>query len=236
MSSSRARTAGLLLGGWVLLSGLVLLWGWVLTHSQSTSLGPWENDLARRFADARTTTLSGVAEVGTFVGDTRVGAVVLLVMGAGFSLAQRTFRPLGYVVVTYGALGVLYVLATHLDPRDRPPVHILDPGLIPNHSFPSGHTATATAVVGCLLALTATYAPRARRWVLPLLALPVLTLLSRLYQGAHHLSDVLTSMVYASVWVALTSRLLMAGASPRRSEPSSRTAGEETGDVELTPR
>ena len=28
--------------------------------------------------------------------------------------------------------------------RDRPPVRILDPGLVPDHSFPSGHVATAT--------------------------------------------------------------------------------------------
>jgi len=59
------------------------------------------------------------------------------------------------------------------------------------------------------MALTATYAPRALRWELPLLGLPVLTLLSRLYEGAHHLSDVLTGLVYATIWVAVTWHLLL---------------------------
>ena len=30
--------------------------------------------------------------------------------------------------------------------RDRPPVEILDPGLVPDHSFPSGHVATSVVV------------------------------------------------------------------------------------------
>ena len=209
-SRSTLRTAAVLVGGFVVLCAVVVGWGWLLTHPLATSIGAGENRLARHIAEARTPTLDHVADVGTFIGETWVGGVVLLVMGAAFSWWQRVWRPLVFVVVTYGALGVLYVLATHVDTRQRPPVKILDPGLIPNHSFPSGHTATATAIVGCLIALTATYAPRALRWVVPLVVLPVLTLLSRLYQGAHHVSDVLTSLTYATVWVAFTYRVLLA--------------------------
>ncbi len=212
------RSAAMLVGGLVLLSAIVVGWGWLLTHPLLDSIGPGENRLARRIADARTPTLSTIADVGTFIGETWLGGVVLLLMGAAFSWAQRAWRPLVYVVVTYGGLGALYVLATHVDTRQRPPVKILDPGLIPNHSFPSGHTATATAIVGCLVVLTATYAPRAKRWLLPLLVLPVLTLLSRLYQGAHHLSDVLTALVYASVWVWFTWRVLLEPVSRGRRE------------------
>ena len=213
-SRSHGRTAVLLVVGWVVLCGLVVAWGWVLTHPLASGVDPWENGLARRIADARTPALDAVADVGTFVGDTIVGGVVLALTGVGFSLARRTWRPLVHVVVTYGGLGVLYVVATHVDPRQRPPVRILDPGLIPDHSFPSGHTATSTAVVGCLLALTATYAPRALRWTWPLLLLPPLTMAARLYQGAHHLTDVLTGLCYATVWVVLTWRLLLHDRAP----------------------
>jgi undecaprenyl-diphosphatase len=195
---------------------VVVGWGWLLTHPLLSTIGPGDNRLSREFAEARTPTLSAIAEVGTFVGETWLGAAVLLCMGVAFALTRRTLRPVLYVVVTYGGLGALYVLATHVDTRQRPPVKILDPGLIQDHSFPSGHTATTTAIVGCLIALTTTYAPRARRWVLPLVVLPVLTLVARLYQGAHHLSDVLTSLVYASAWVWFTWRVLLAPVSEER--------------------
>jgi undecaprenyl-diphosphatase len=185
----------------VLLAVVVVGWGWLVTHPLARTLDPRENDLSRWIVDQRTPTLDVVADVGTFMGETVVGAVFLALLGLGFAVWQRTVRPLLFVVVAYGGLGLLYVLATHVDERQRPPVRILDPGLIPDHSFPSGHTATATAIALCVLALTSTYAPSARRWVLPLLALPLLTLLSRLYQGAHHLSDVLTALAYAAVWV-----------------------------------
>ncbi len=54
------------------------------------------------------------------------------------------------------------------------------------------------------------YTRAARRWAIPLLLLiPLACLLSRLYQGAHHLSDVLTSMVYACLWIAAVASLVL---------------------------
>src|SRR6476469_5435165 len=144
---SVGATAIALVGAFVLLTAVVVGWGWLLTHPLASSVDPTENDLARSFADARSAGLDAVADVGTFLGETVVGAVVLLVVGAGFAVWQRAVRPLLYVVVTYGGLGLVYLAATLVDTRQRPPVRILDPGLIPDHSFPSGHTATATAVV-----------------------------------------------------------------------------------------
>ena len=54
---------------------------------------------------------------------------------------------------------------------------------------------------------------RAVRWLaVVLLVLPLLTLLSRLYLGAHHLTDALTSVVYGSVWLLVVAAVLL----PRR--------------------
>ena len=100
-------------------------------------------------------------------------------------------------------------MVTHVDPRRRPPVDILDRGLVPDHSFPSGHVATAVVAYGGLFLLTVAYVAAARRLALPLLLLPVVVLLSRLYQGAHHLTDVLTSVGYASLWLLVLARLLL---------------------------
>jgi membrane-associated phospholipid phosphatase len=38
---------------------------------------------------------------------------------------------------------------------------------------------------------------------------PLACLSARLYQGAHHLTDVLTSVVYAAVWITLVARLVL---------------------------
>ena len=37
----------------------------------------------------------------------------------------------------------------------------------------------------------------------------MLVAVSRMYEGAHHLSDVLTSLVYASLWLAATALVFL---------------------------
>ena len=191
---------------WLALTLVVLAVGRVLTGPLAGSVGVEENDLARWLAAHRTPGLDTVAEVGTFLGNTLFGVVALALLGAGVAWWRRSWRPLVLVVVVHAALFGDYLLATALDPRDRPPVKILDPGLVPDHSFPSGHTITATILVGCLLVVVRTWT----RWpVAPFLALllvPPLTMLSRMYQGAHHLSDVLTACAAAVTWLVLVDR------------------------------
>jgi uncharacterized protein (TIGR00106 family) len=82
--------------------------------------------------------------------------------------------------VVVAAVGVyaIYLLAVTVDPRPRPPVTILDPGLVPTHSFPSGQVGTAVVLYGCVVVLTWTYAHAARWWVTPLLVLPLVVLVA----------------------------------------------------------
>ncbi len=203
-------TLGLLLLAWLVLAAAVTGVGWLLTHPLTGSVGKADDDLALWIAAQRTPTLDDVAVVGRLAGDTLVGQIGLVAIAAGFSLWRRTLLPAVFVgLVEAGLLGV-YLVAGVLVPRDRPPVKVLDPGLVPDHSFPSGHVATATAISGTLLVLTWTYA-RVHRWMLALAVMPVVALLARLYEGAHHLSDVLTSLVYAPVWLAVVTCLLLWG-------------------------
>ena len=198
-----------LTGCWLLLLAGLLSVGWLLTHPLSRPVGGPDNDLSRWVEDHRTPLLDHVAAVGTLLGDTVLGIVLLLVLGAGFAWWRRSRLPLLLVTVVYVGLLAAYLATTHLVPRDRPPVEILDKGLVPDHSFPSGHTMTSTAVVGCLLLLLHTYAPRHVRWAGLLVVVPVLTMLSRVYQGAHHVSDVLAGVVTAVVWLAVVAGVLL---------------------------
>ncbi|MGI8521828.1 MAG: phosphatase PAP2 family protein [Nocardioides sp.] len=210
------RAAAWLVGLLLVVIAVVLGVGWLLTHPLADSLGGQENDFSRWVARHRTSTLNSVSDAGTFLGQTLIGLVVLGVAGLVVAVWQRSFRPLVFVAVGYGALGVIYFLGTTLDPRRRPPVKILQTGLDPNASFPSGHTATATAIALGVILLARAYAGAHWRWSLVLLVLPVLTLLSRLYAGAHHVTDVLTAMVYAGFWLVASARLLLPRVSDTR--------------------
>lgn len=202
------RTALVLLVGFVVLCGLVVAVGWLLTHPMK-SVTPGENHVNRWFADQRSGTLTHVADGGTLVGETVTGLIALAALAIGFAAWKRTWWPLVFVGVLDAGLGLFYLAGTSLDPRQRPPVRILQSGLVPDASFPSGHTGTATAIAGALAALLWAYT-RVSRWLLVLLVvIPAYTMLSRLYVGAHHVSDVVTALVYASLWLLLCARMLL---------------------------
>ena len=204
-----------IVAAWALILGALVGVGWLITHPWGHAVDSFDNPISRWFAGERTSALNTPAEVGTFLGETVVGMGVAVVAAVGFSLWRRHVLPAVFLALVTAGVGGFYFVATHVDPRQRPPVRILDPGLVPDHSFPSGHVGTATAVYGAIVVLAWAYARRSRSWVWVLLALPVLVLLARLYQGAHHLTDVLASVVYSAVWLLVLARLLLAGAGDR---------------------
>ncbi len=73
------------------------------------------------------------------------------------------------------------------------------------YSFPSGHAAMSTVVYGMLAIIVAGALPVARRWWVYGAAglLAVLVGFSRLYLGAHWLSDVLGGFMLGGAWAAL---------------------------------
>ena len=125
---------------------------------------------------------------------------------------QRSWRPVVYFGVLVGGTLALYLVVTALVTRDRPPVKILDPGLVPDHSFPSGHVATSIVVYCALAVYLLRTVPGSRPWVWILFLAPVVVAPSRLYEGAHHPTDVLTSLVFAPIWVTVVARVLLADA------------------------
>ena len=205
------RTLVQLLVAVAVLTGAVVGVGWLITHPLRHAL-VGENDVNRWFADQRSTGLTDVADGGTVLGETITGLVALAVIGIAFAVWKRTWWPLAFVGALDGGLGLFYLAGTTLDPRQRPPVHILQSGLVPDASFPSGHTGTATAIAGSLAALLAAYTRVAGRLLAVLVLVPAYTMVARLYIGAHHVTDVLTAFVAASLWLLVCARLLL----PRR--------------------
>jgi undecaprenyl-diphosphatase len=89
----------------------------------------------------------------------------------------------------------------------RPRPHFDDPILsLTGYSFPSGHTMAATVLYGILAVLLVTKVKRKRSKVLIALAASLLIALvgfSRMYLGAHYLSDVLGAIAEGLAWMSL---------------------------------
>jgi membrane-associated phospholipid phosphatase len=201
-----ARTLGI---AWAVLVAGALALGWLITGPLSSVVEPPDDRLVRWLASHRTPGLDTAAAAGSHVADTIVGVALALVVALVAARARRSWRPVVYFTVLVAGYLALYVVVTHLVPRDRPPVEILDPGLVPDHSYPSGHMATAILVYGGIALWCAWVRPGWRRWTWPLLLVPLVVAPSRLYQGAHHLTDVLASVVLATAWLVVVTRVLL---------------------------
>ncbi|QGZ42002.1 undecaprenyl-diphosphatase [Pseudoduganella flava] len=100
---------------------------------------------------------------------------------------------------------LLNVLLKYTYERPRPAFD--EPLLtLATYSFPSGHTAAATLFYGLLASYVVTTSPSWRRRCLAVVAACAMVLLvafSRVYLGAHYVSDVLAAMAESAGWLAI---------------------------------
>jgi undecaprenyl-diphosphatase len=100
---------------------------------------------------------------------------------------------------------VLNGVMKHIFQRARP--HFDDPLLsLDTYSFPSGHTASATVfygVLACYLIRRLHTWPARSAVAVAACAAVLLVALSRMYLGAHYLSDVLAAMAEGAAWLAI---------------------------------
>jgi membrane-associated phospholipid phosphatase len=131
--------------------------------------------------------------------------VVLLLrwrLGGGMSPGSRSR-------LCRGAAGVLF------RDRDRPPASpsggTAGRGAA-DFEFPSGHTATAVALYGCIAILVFwiySRRPATRVAVVVLCCIPVVVGMSRLYRGMHYPSDVLAGALTGGLWLLLVITTLL---------------------------
>ncbi len=75
-------------------------------------------------------------------------------------------------------------------------------------SFPSGHAMRSLAIYGAIAAVLCALHPRLRRFIVPAVAVLVLTIgLSRVYLGVHWPSDVLAGYAVGAILLAVTVHL-----------------------------
>ncbi len=153
--------------------------------------------------------------------------VLALTALAGWWLVRRdaSHWMLTLIAAVPGGM-VLNVAMKHVFARARP--HFDEPILtLTTYSFPSGHTVAATLLYGVLACYLTR---RAHSWgarVLIVAAACAMVLLvagSRLYLGAHYLSDVMAGMLEGCAWLAIC--VTSVATLRRRQKSRARRAGQ----------
>ncbi|HET7712280.1 MAG TPA: phosphatase PAP2 family protein [Thermoanaerobaculia bacterium] len=137
---------------------------------------------------------------------TPVALATLVAIVTVFFLLRRRYRWAAYLVITTAGGGVINMELKRYFARSRP---LLVEMLRESHgySFPSGHAMGSAIVFGALSYLAFRALPR-WRWKAAALALACTLIaaisLSRVYLGAHWISDIGAGAAAGTLWVAVT--------------------------------
>lgn len=195
----------------VLLVGVLLGVGYLLTVvAAGTPVADADVGLVQTVATLRVPLLDALSVPAAEMGNTLVvvvGAAVAAVLGVA---VLRRLRPAVLLVAAVAGETLMFMVVASITGRTRPPVQPLDAQLPPTSSFPSGHTAAAVALYGGIAVIVLAATREWWRWLVLATAVVIVVLVAaaRLYRGAHHLSDVLGSLLLTLPWLYALDRLL----------------------------
>jgi undecaprenyl-diphosphatase len=230
--------AGLLVGFVLLVGALFGLGMLVRTHTPG-----WDVAIPRWFAAHRSPRWNGAAYFWSQAGNTHAILGVSLVAAPIALAALRRWRAVLFLVVTMFGELLSFLAVANTVRRPRPPVSNLD-GHLPTGSFPSGHLAATVCLYGAIAVLVLTHTRAWWRWlfVAAAVVMPTFVLLSRLYRGEHHPTDLIGGLLLGLTWLAVTTRMVRPGRNqvdpatapdttpaPRQTTPAIRGAGELAG-------
>ena len=208
------KTALKVAGSGLALLGVMLLLGRLLTRVLiHGSVGHLDDHIEAALAAHRTAWGNSLTYAATQLAEPLNAEIALGVLVIGLYLVTRRILPPLFLAVAVAGESAIYFLSSTLIPRDRPHVPRLGIG-DPRASYPSGHAAASLCLYGGL-AVLAWRMTRSRPLQFGLtglaILLPPLVGFSRMYRGFHHLSDILAGLFLGATWLALTTRLLLAG-------------------------
>jgi undecaprenyl-diphosphatase len=169
----------------------------------------------------RTDWATNVMRSVTWLGSAVLIVPVLLVVGGVYLLRRGDWRPLGLLMAAIAGAVVLYNLVRIFVHRARPPSAAWI-GHYSGYSFPSGHATQTVAAYG-MLALILGSGRSGRTKVLLWSAVGLVSLLvaaSRIYLGAHWLTDVLGGYALGAAWLSVLTALALLVGRPMRDDSS----------------
>ena len=207
-----------LLAGWTLVLVVVVSTGWMLAAvSPKVQLLRSEDGVDRALVRARTPTLDDVTSVFTHQANT--GAIVVTALAAALVLRRllRRWRESLFVALATWGQSTVFLLTTLLVDRPRPHVPHLDRAP-PTSSFPSGHTAAATAYYLSTALIIAWHTKHVwLRWLVVVIGvlIPITVATCRMYRGMHYPTDTATSFLLGIALVAIAFHALpLSGGQP----------------------
>jgi membrane-associated phospholipid phosphatase len=180
-----------------------LLFMWILDDGP---LGDADRAGAEWLEDHRSSTINSLTHYGSMLAETLVKVALVALVGGAAVLIWRRWHDGVFIALAVILEATVFVVASFIVGRDRPPVEHLDPPA-PSGSFPSGHAAASVAFYGAVLVVvtwhTRNRAVRAA-FVVVAVAVPLIVGFSRAYRGMHHPIDVIAGLLLglAAVYAA----------------------------------
>ena len=203
-------------GAYVILTVVLLAVGYLVTRT--AGIDRWDEMVNDTVARARTETLTTLAQMGSYMGETLV-VIAIAVTAAIVMAARRLWAGVGLLAAGLLIEVTSFLTTSFVIGRPRPNVNPLDPAP-PTGSYPSGHTAAAIVLYGTLAAIviarTRSTAVRAIAWILAIV-LPAWVGVSRLVLGMHHPTDEMGSAIGAfgcMVFALIATQAAVAAAHP----------------------
>ena len=197
----RGRGAALFVASWIVLSaittavGLAIVEWWV-----PSALGEADADINRWWAARRTPWLDELAAFGSAFSDTRTIIVLGLALIPCFLWWFGRWHEVALIVGAMVLETAVYLVPSRIVGRERPPVEQIA-GPSNDHSFPSGHVAAAIVFYGAIALIVVWHATQPwahTTWMSIAFVVPVWVGWSRIYIGAHHVTDFAGSLVIGS--------------------------------------
>ena len=155
----------------------------------------WDRHLNERLEGTHSRGVELFTDLGSFWGLLAVCAVASLLLAR-----RRAWTDITLLLASLVGAALLNPLVKHAVARPRPLSH--DPSLVfTTYSFPSGHTMGTTAVYTALAIIVARRTRHGPFAIAGAAAMIVLIAASRVYLGAHFLSDIVGGVLLGLAWV-----------------------------------
>jgi undecaprenyl-diphosphatase len=207
LDPARPESLGLFIAALMLLGGTWMFLGITEDVVSSDPLVNFDHVVFTALQNLRTGIVDDVMIAVTELGSATVAIAVIAAVSVVLAY-KRCWRTLAYWLTAVGFAQLLVWILKRTLERARPM------GMyegVDQFSFPSGHAASSIVLYGFLAFLLAQGKSPRIRMAITLLAAGLVGLIafSRLYLGAHWLSDVLGSLSFGTAWVALLSIVYM---------------------------
>ena len=191
---------------WFAVGVALVLLGLLITKVlEDTGFADADAGLNRWLEKQRTPTGETLTHIGTLFGETPTIIALTAVTVVVFRVVFHRWRESVILALCVSGQAAIFLVTTMLIDRERPPVQHLDDSP-PTSSFPSGHTAAATAYyLGTALIIAWHTRHVWLRWLLVVVGvlIPIVVASCRLYRGMHYPTDTGASLLLGLALLAI---------------------------------